>query len=156
MDNPATTPIERAIESQQVALDGHSRGIKTLHNQQLELLERLRVQEDCLRRQQDVLAELADSFRLLASQATLTSSQAPSPPTPAPSPVPLITREPKLQLPLRYEGEAGKCRDFIAQCEIFFRAQPSRFSTEDSRVSFILSLLTGTALSWVGPLIRAR
>ena len=158
MEIPATnvTPIERTIESQQVILDGHSRGIETLFNQQLELLERLRVQHDCLRSQQDLLAELADSFRMLASQATLTSSQALSPPTPAPSPVPLITREPKLMLPLRYEGEAGKCRNVIAQCEIFFRAQPSRFSTEDSRVSFILSLLTGTALAWVGPLIRAN
>ena len=37
----------------------------------------------------------------------------------------------------------------------FFRAQPLQFSTEDSRVSFILSLLTGKGLSWAGPLIRS-
>ena len=153
MEKPATSPIELAINSQQATLDGHSRGIETLNNQQLELLEHLRVQDGSLRRQEKVLAGLADSVRALANQAK--SSQAQSLPTPA-SPAPVSTREPKLQLPLRYGGEAGRCRDFLAQCEIFFRAQPSRFSTEDSRVAFILSLLTGVALSWAGPLIRAR
>ena len=81
------------------------------------------------------------SFRLLASDTTIPSSQAPPVPTPPKPPTIYTTREPKLQLLLRYDGESGKCRDFLAQCEIFFRAQPSQFSTEDSRFSFILSLL---------------
>lgn len=156
MDEPAITAVEQTIAAQQVVLEGHSRGIETLHRQQDELIERLRFQEGSLRRQEDILSGLADSFRSLASQATFPSSQAPSVPTHTLTPMPMSAREPKLQHPLRYQGEPGKCRDFLAQCEIFFRAQPSRFAVEDSRVSFILSLLTGTALSWAGPLIRSR
>lgn len=37
-----------------------------------------------------------------------------------------------------------------------YRAQPSRFQSEDSRVALILSLLAGSALDWAVPLIRSQ
>lgn len=40
--------------------------------------------------------------------------------------------------------------------KFFFKVQPSRFTNEDSRVAFIFSLLSGTALSWAGSLIRSK
>ena len=77
-------------------------------------------------------------------------------PLPNNPPVVAVTREPKLQLPNRYEGQPGKCQNFLVQCEIFFQAQPSRYSNEKARICFIMSLLAGNALDWVGPLIRSK
>ena len=50
--------------------------------------------------------------------------------------------------PLIYDGDLSKCRGFITQCDIYFDNQPNRFQTSESRVSFIVSLLTGRALDW--------
>lgn len=71
-------------------------------------------------------------------------------------PIAETTREPKLQLPNRYEGQPGKCQNFLAQCDIFFQAQPSRYGTEEAKICFIMSLLAGRALDWAGPLIRSK
>ena len=77
-------------------------------------------------------------------------------PLPNNPPVVDVTREPKLQLPNRYEGQPGKCQNFLAQCEIFFQAQPSHYSNEKARICFIMSLLAGNALDWVGLLITSK
>lgn len=153
MEVPATSQgIDQVLAAQQAALASHEEGIRALQanqqtvlTQQSSLAEQLRSQGDCLR-------ELADSLRRLAVAAT--PETRPTNHTAQPDPLPV--KEPKLQLPLRYAGESGKCRGFLSQCLIFFKAQPSRFASHDSRVAFILSLLTGTALAWADPLIRAN
>ena len=50
--------------------------------------------------------------------------------------------------PQIYDGDLSKCRGFITQCDIYFENQPARFLTSESRVSFIVSLLSGRALDW--------
>ena len=56
--------------------------------------------------------------------------------------------EPNLPTPKPFEGDLPLCRGFLAQCELIFRHQPSRYSSSEARVAFIISLLTGRALHW--------
>lgn len=137
----------------------HDVGLEELTQRQFELQERLLSQGRCLALLTNNLEVLAKDVATLVAQAQAPHTPPPAVPTipqPIPNVPPAATREPKLQLPNRYEGQPGKCKNFLAQCEIFFRAQPSRFQNEDSRICFILSLLAGAALDWVGPLIRAN
>lgn len=55
--------------------------------------------------QQDSLMALADNFRQLVNDLHPTVSPAPSSPSPIPSQGVTFNREPKLQLPLRYDGK---------------------------------------------------
>ena len=56
--------------------------------------------------------------------------------------------EPNLPTPKPYEGDLSLCRGFLAQCDLIFRHQPSRYSSSEARVAFLISLLTGRALHW--------
>ncbi|KAJ8333531.1 hypothetical protein SKAU_G00415390 [Synaphobranchus kaupii] len=148
---PATGQgLDQHLATHGAALAAHEEGIRALqashqvlHAQQGQIMSQLRA---------DSLRDLAESFR------TLTLATTPPPVAQAPPinpPLPPDAKEPKLQLPLRYGGEPGKCRGFLTQCIIFFKAQAPRFYTQEARVAFILSLLTGTALEWADHLIRA-
>ena len=68
---------------------------------------------------------------------------------PALVPLPLESRrEPHLPSPKVFEGDLSKCRGFVAQCEFVFLHQPSRYSTDETRVALVISLLGGRALDW--------
>ncbi|KAL0186270.1 hypothetical protein M9458_017940, partial [Cirrhinus mrigala] len=56
-----------------------------------------------------------------------------TPPPPAPQP---------------FDGTAAKCRGFLLQCTLFVNQQPHLYPTEEGKISFICSLLTGRALDW--------
>ncbi len=77
-----------------------------------------------------------------------------APPSPTPPPAALsqtasrsIT-SPRLSFPEKYDGTPNKCKGFLLQCTIFMDQQPHLYPTEDSRVPFVCSLLTGRALDW--------
>ena len=82
---------------------------------------------ECLGGQERNMALIANQLeRVLESVATLSAQVAQAPPTPplphfVPNdpPAAVANREPKLQLPCHYEGQPGKCLNFLAQCEIF-------------------------------------
>ncbi|KAI4900898.1 hypothetical protein NFI96_007223 [Prochilodus magdalenae] len=59
--------------------------------------------------------------------------------------------ESHLPSPEKYDGDPGSCRGFLLQCTLAFEQQPSRFPTERAKVAYIISLLTGRALSWATP-----
>ena len=42
---------------------------------------------------------------------------------------PITAREPKMEAPQKFSGEAAKLRSFLAQLVIAIRAQPSHFTT---------------------------
>ncbi|KAI2653818.1 Transposon Tf2-6 polyprotein [Labeo rohita] len=74
-------------------------------------------------------------------------------PQPAVSPQPLstpshTTTSPRLAFPEKFDGSAGKCKGFLMQCSLFVSQQPQLYPTDDSRISFVCSLLTGRALDW--------
>ena len=57
-------------------------------------------------------------------------------------------REPTLATPKCFEGDFDLCKVFIAQCEIAFKHQPSKYRTQDDMIAFIVSHLGGKALKW--------
>ncbi len=72
-------------------------------------------------------------------------------PTPAPATTPTFAPAPqsiRLSLPDKYDGSPGKCTGFLMQSYICISQQPLTYPTDDSRVAFICSLLTGKALEW--------
>ncbi len=41
-----------------------------------------------------------------------------------------------------------RCKGFLLQCSMFIGQQPTLYPTDDSRIAFVCSLLTGRALEW--------
>lgn len=56
--------------------------------------------------------------------------------------------EPRLPPPAFYSGEPQLCRSFLAKCSLYISLQLSSFPTEESKIAFIITLLTGRAASW--------
>ena len=69
------------------------------------------------------------------------------------TPVFSSSKEPKVNDPDTYDGRSDKLNQFITQCDLVFRVQPSRFATETVKVHFIISYLRGIALDAVRPLL---
>ena len=57
-------------------------------------------------------------------------------------------REPKFPCPKSYEGDFSLCKGFLGQCELFFRHQPIRYRSQETRIALVMSLLSGRALQW--------
>ncbi|KAL0186579.1 hypothetical protein M9458_018249, partial [Cirrhinus mrigala] len=72
-----------------------------------------------------------------------------TPPAPPPAPaVQPVTASPRLAFPEKFDGTASKCRGFLLQCTLFVNQQPHLYPTEEGKISFVCSLLTGRALDW--------
>ncbi len=88
---------------------------------------------------------------------TLQSLQLPSAASPA-SPTPVVMAaarsppasvNPRLAFPERFDGSPSQCQGFLLQCTVFVNQQPALYCTEEGKVSFVCSLLTGRALEWI-------
>ncbi len=89
------------------------------------------------------VSELTQQFqRLRGPTAHLT------PPVPLPSPEDSSQSEPRLPFPASYTGEPDYCRAFLTRCSMHFSLQPRTFSSERTKVAFVLTLLTGRAALW--------
>jgi transposase InsO family protein len=55
---------------------------------------------------------------------------------------------PKVSLPDKFTGTAGKCRGFLVSVENIFALQPQRYPTSEVKTRFIGTLLSNQALSW--------
>ncbi len=58
------------------------------------------------------------------------------------------TTSPRLAFPDKFDGTSSKCKGFLLQCSMFVNQQPLLYPTDDSRIAFVCSLLTGRALEW--------
>ncbi len=56
--------------------------------------------------------------------------------------------EPRLLPPAFYSGEPQQCRSFLAKCSLYISLQPSSFPTEESKIAFIITLLSGWVALW--------
>ncbi|KAI7797064.1 hypothetical protein IRJ41_012065 [Triplophysa rosa] len=56
--------------------------------------------------------------------------------------------EPHANSPPLYDGDPNSCRAFLSQCSLVFALQPRRYATEETRIAYILTLLTGRARQW--------
>ncbi|KAI2652427.1 Transposon Tf2-6 polyprotein [Labeo rohita] len=97
----------------------------------------------------DPFQELVDSLRRVLLRPTAITS----PPTvressPSPSaPSPTVPSSPMAR-PAPYSGRAEECNGFLLQCSLIFTMQPMQYPTDQSKIAFIISLLTGPALRW--------
>ncbi|XP_072134918.1 uncharacterized protein [Mobula birostris] len=57
-------------------------------------------------------------------------------------------REPHVPEPEHYAGDLGKCRGFLLQCSLVFEQQSSTYSTDKSKIAYIMGLLRGSVLAW--------
>ncbi len=94
--------------------------------------------------------ELVTTLR--ASRLSPSESAPPPPPVnPAPQAPPQShsMASPRLAYPEKFDGTPAKCKGFLLQCSLFVSQQPVLYPTEESRIAFLCSLLTGKALDWV-------
>ncbi len=56
--------------------------------------------------------------------------------------------EPRLPPPAFYSGDPQQCRSFLAKCSLYISLQPSSFPTEESRIAFVITLLSGWEALW--------
>ncbi|MGL5566229.1 MAG: DUF4939 domain-containing protein [Plesiomonas sp.] len=89
------------------------------------------------------VSELSQQLR----QLRIPTAPAP-PPFPSPSPEQRDLPEPRLPVPQSYAGEPDFCRAFLNKCSLHFALQPRTFEKEESKVAFVLTLLTGKAALW--------
>ncbi len=60
----------------------------------------------------------------------------------------LQAREPYIPIPARYSGDLGTCEQFLHQYSLVFSQQPNTYNTHQSKIAFVMSLLTGQAAAW--------
>lgn len=56
--------------------------------------------------------------------------------------------EPKIAAPVHFPGDPEHCRGLLNQCMIYFELTLQRYSSEKSKVAYIMALLQGKALAW--------
>lgn len=105
---------------------------------------------------------LSDRMDSLQQQVATT---APVPNSPASAPVqPPVegtsapptssAREPKVGAPTPFSGEQSKLAAFLAQCNLYIKVQPSMFPTDESKILWMGSWLSGNAFDWFDSLVQ--
>ncbi|KAI2644119.1 Transposon Tf2-9 polyprotein [Labeo rohita] len=113
-----------------------------------------------LEAQEKSSADTGTAIRALVAQVSeltqrMQLGQLPTAPTPPPMPPfrpepsgAAQALEPRLPPPELYSGEPNFCRAFLTRCSMHFSLQPRTFPSEESKVAFALTLLTGKAALW--------
>ena len=154
-DNPVGTPLASVVAAQGAKLEHLTTEVDSAFHV---------VQKEINELRQSSLGTVAAinklSEQLIALTTAITSNAAPPAELPrAPGYPPAVDaafaplpgdhiREPNLPSPRVFEGDLSQCCGFITQCELIFRHNPSRFLSDDARIAFVVSLLTGRALDW--------
>ncbi|XP_036845748.1 protein LDOC1-like [Oncorhynchus mykiss] len=58
------------------------------------------------------------------------------------------SREPHLPPLESFNGEPSTCLVFLAQCALIFELQPSYFPSDRSKIAYLITLISGRALTW--------
>ncbi|KAL0148462.1 hypothetical protein M9458_056272, partial [Cirrhinus mrigala] len=82
----------------------------------------------------DPLTELVNAFKA-AFQPT------PAPPSASGSPT---------AMPTTFAGEAAECSSFLLQVNLYTQMQPQKFPSENAKVAFLISVLTGNEIALLG------
>ena len=85
--------------------------------------------------------------QLMSTRPPAVPGPVPEPPAPA-LPQPRMFSEPRVGAPERYNGNPELCGPFLTSCSLLFSLQPYTFATEEARVAYVISNLTGRALLW--------
>ncbi len=98
-----------------------------------------------LNRLTSVTEELVKTLQALRLQAPNASAPPLNPP---PTHATSTTSSPRLAFPEKFDGSPAKCKGFLLQCSMFVNQQPMLYPTDETRIAFMCSLLTGRALDW--------
>ena len=106
-------------------------------------------------RNESALATLKDKLNFIIDRLQISEQPSISPIAPkgseaaAEPPAPTVgLRCLQLSSPEHFSGESGDCCPFISQCELHFEFNASAFSSDQAKIAFIISHLTGRARSW--------
>ncbi|KAL0204491.1 hypothetical protein M9458_002509, partial [Cirrhinus mrigala] len=124
-------PTDPATTSQIASEVSAQASVLTHHQQQLDNLFALTEQ----------LVRAVQGLQVATPPA---SPPATNPPAAASS----ITASPRLAFPEKFDGAPSKCKGFLLQCTLFVNQQPHLYPTDESKIAFVCSLLTGRALDW--------
>ncbi|KAL0200303.1 hypothetical protein M9458_003490, partial [Cirrhinus mrigala] len=91
--------------------------------------------------------EMVKTLHSLQSTAVGTA-QTTTTPTPQTASAHPPVASPRLAYPDKFDGNPARCKGFLLQCSLFVSQQPALYPTEESRIAFVCSLLTGKALDW--------
>ena len=67
-----------------------------------------------------------------------------------------LHKEPKIGLPVKFDGTRSQFRGFLNQVRLVMQMHPSRYPIDASRVGLIGMLLSGSALAWFAPLLEKQ
>lgn len=115
-------------------------------------------QETLMVQHSQLLADLMASVRQLFDKVHVDST-----PAPAAASIPLPESrvispmmEPRLPPPQRFSGDPSACDGFLTQCSLTFELQPSSFPSDRARIAYVITLLSGKALSWATAVWKAK
>ncbi len=61
-----------------------------------------------------------------------------------------------MAMPASYAGDTAECGGFLLQVALFIEIQPNKFTTECTKVAFLIYLLSGRALLWAKAIWNAN
>ncbi len=99
----------------------------------------------------DPFQELVDSLkRVLLHPSSSPVYPAPAPPQPSTTPStssPIVFASPMAR-PSPFTGSAEECNGFLLQISLTIDLHPQMFPTDQSKIAFLITSLTGSALQW--------
>ncbi len=105
----------------------------------------------------DPFQELVDSLkRVLLHPSSLPVCPAPAPPLPSTTPStssPIVFASPMAR-PAPFTGSAEECNGFLLQYTLTIDLYPQMFPTDQSKIAFLITSLTGPALQWAEPILN--
>ncbi|KAI2668011.1 Retrotransposon-derived protein PEG10 [Labeo rohita] len=145
-DNPRTTPqtlqATQTLTSTPALFHTTSTGVNERKPTVLRLV--LFAHQQQLDRLTDLTAQLVRALQGLQ----LTTPPVSPPAAPLPPAAQSVSASLRLAFPEKFDGAPTKCKGFLLQCSLFVSQQPHFYPTEESKVVFVCSLLTGRALDW--------
>ena len=124
--------LRRRLEEQDAQIQGQAQALRELHNQ--------------IESQNMVFQSYANYMNSANAMSAAQLFPGPVPPPRSPA----VTSSPEFRpsLPERFSGNMKDCKGFLFQCRLIFQNSPGSFPTDQKKITFILSQLTGRALEW--------
>lgn len=151
MDSADPKTLQTALSAQGNIIYQHQEQLKTISHGVKDLSDR---QEDFQTSVTSQVNQLAEQLHRVLThlETTSTAPISATPPDANPaanqaevsfSPVPL-----RLASPEKYSGESGNCRTFLVQCDLHYKLNPAAFVSDEAKIAFMVSHLTGRAAAW--------
>ena len=138
MDPAESEKIRQALSTQGARVGQHERALQEI----MDTLTNLASNKTQLGGRMDQVSTH------LSTLATPVHMRAPAPAPVFPASPPSHSREPFIPTPVRYSGVLGSCSQFLHQCSLVFDQQPLTYTSDRSKVAFIMSLLSEKASAW--------